>query len=66
MSSRFVMFTNAHDRKPVLVNPDHVRTAYESGQKKVTLVIDRWQGSSFTQDVEGDLKSVWEMLTGEK
>jgi hypothetical protein len=30
MSTKFVCFINAHTRKPILVNPDHVRTATEA------------------------------------
>jgi hypothetical protein len=39
-----------------LVNPDHVRTATE-----VRLVI-----GEAAEEVEGDLKSIWETLAGEK
>jgi hypothetical protein len=45
-----------------LVNPDHVRTATEAdSHKTVRLVI-----GEVAEEVEGDLKSVWETLTGEK
>lgn len=30
MSTNFVMFTNAHTKKPILVNSDHIRTATEA------------------------------------
>ena len=30
MSTKFVLFTNAHTKKPILVNPAHVRTATEA------------------------------------
>jgi hypothetical protein len=33
------------------------------GPAQVTLVMDTWEGGGFRQDVEGDLKSVWETLT---
>jgi hypothetical protein len=47
-------------RKPILVNPDHVRTATEAdSHKTVRLVI-----GEAAEEVEGDLKSVWETLTG--
>jgi hypothetical protein len=42
MSTKFVCFINAHTRKPILVNPDHVRTAAEAhSHKTVRLVIGR-------------------------
>jgi hypothetical protein len=50
---------NSHTRKPALVNPDHVRTATEAdSHKTVRLVI-----GEAAEEVEGDLKSVWETLT---
>jgi hypothetical protein len=59
MSTKFVCFINAHTRKPILVNPDHVRTATEAdSHKTVRLVI-----GEAAEEVEGDLKSVWETLT---
>ena len=60
MSAKFVMLANPHNNKPVLVNSDHVRTASESAPNVVTLVMD----GGLHQNVEGDLKSVWEKLTG--
>ena len=55
MSTKFVCFINAHTRKPILVNPDHVRTATEAdGHKTVRLVI-----GEAAEEVEGDLKSIW-------
>lgn len=63
MATKFVTFTDSHDKKPILVNPDHVRTASETCDNKVTLVMDQWEGGGHTQDVEGDLKSVWTELT---
>jgi hypothetical protein len=66
MSSKFVMFTNAHTKKPILVNSDHIRTATEvDGHNRVRLVIDQRQGGEYAEEVEGDLKSVWEKLTKE-
>jgi hypothetical protein len=62
MSTKFVCFINPHTNKPVLVNPAHVRTASEVDPQKVALVMD----GGLRQEVEGDLKSVWETLTGEK
>jgi hypothetical protein len=60
MSTKFVVFTNAHTKKPVLVNPAHVNAASEvDGHNMVRLVMDA--GSH--QEVEGNLKSVWETLT---
>jgi hypothetical protein len=44
MSTKFVCFINPHDKKPMLINPAHVRTASESGPNKGTLVMDTWQG----------------------
>ena len=62
MSTKFVLFTNPQGNKPVLVNPAHVRTASESGSAQVTLVMDYGEGGGY-QNVDGDLKSVWETLT---
>ena len=60
MSTKFVCFINAHTRKPILVNRDHVRTATEAdSHKTVRLII-----GEAAEEVEGDLKSVWETLTG--
>ena len=64
MSAKFVAFINPHDKKPMLINPAHVRTASESGPNKVTLVMDTWQGGGFRPDVEGNLKSAWEDTRG--
>jgi hypothetical protein len=59
MSAKFVCFINAHTRKPILVNPHHVRTATEAdSHKTVRLII-----GEIAEEVEGDLKSVWETLT---
>jgi len=59
MSTKFVCFINAHTRKPILVNPDRVGTATEAdSHKTVRLII-----GEVAEEVEGDLKSVWETLT---
>jgi hypothetical protein len=67
VSAKFVLFTDVHTKDHVLVNPDHVRTAYENGPNMVRLVMDRRAEGSieggFNQDVAGDLKSVWATLT---
>jgi hypothetical protein len=55
MSTKFVCFINAHARKPILVNPDHVRTVRQSGSAQVTQVMDDGEGGGY-QNVEGDLK----------
>jgi hypothetical protein len=60
MSAKFVEFTNASTKESVLVNADHVRLAHKvPGHHRVKLVMD----SEHAVDVEGDLKSVWEILT---
>ena len=60
MSTKFVLFTNAHTNKPVLVNPAHVNTASEvDGHNMVRLVMDA--GSH--QEVADILESIWEALT---
>jgi hypothetical protein len=48
--------------KPVLINIDHVRTAFESGSGQVKLVMGSGAGGEDYQEVDGDLKSVWEKL----
>ena len=63
MSAKFGAFINPRDRKPMLINPAHIRTAVEIGPNQVTLVTDTWEGGGFRQDVEGNLKSVGETLT---
>jgi hypothetical protein len=64
VSAKFVIFTSAHTKKPVLVNRDHVRTATEvEGRNRVRLVMDQRQGGEYAEEVEGDLSSVWETLT---
>ena len=50
MSTKFVCFINAHTRKPIVVNPDHVPTATEvDSHKTVRLIIGelprRWRGT---------------------
>jgi len=62
MSTKFVCFINPHTNKPMLVNPAHILTASEVDPQKVALIMD----GGLRQEVEGDLKSVWETLTGEK
>jgi hypothetical protein len=53
-----------HQRaRAILINPAHVRTVRQSGSAQVTLVMDDGEGGGY-QNVEGDLKSVWEKLTG--
>jgi hypothetical protein len=66
MSTKFVLFRTAgtDEPEPILINPAHVRTARQSGSSQVTLVMDDGEGGGY-QNVEGDLKSVWEKLTGE-
>jgi hypothetical protein len=66
MSTEFVLFRTAgtNEPEPILINPAHVRTVRQSGSAQVTLVMDDGEGGGY-QNVEGDLKSVWEKLTGE-
>jgi hypothetical protein len=66
MSTKFVLFRTAgtNEPEPILINPAHVRTVRQSGPAQVTLVMDDGEGGGY-QNVEGDLKSVWEKLTGE-
>jgi hypothetical protein len=50
VSTNFVMFTNAHTKKPILVNSDHIRTATEAdSHNRVRLVMGnsprRWSGT---------------------
>ena len=47
------------------LNPAHVCAAHQSGSDQVTLVIDYGEAGGY-QNVVGDLKSVWEKLTGDK
>jgi hypothetical protein len=59
MSAKFVMFTNAATKEPILVNPDHVCSAQPvPGHHRVKLLV----GGERDEYVEGDLKSVWEKL----
>ena len=62
MDTKFVMFKRPHTKKPVLINIDHVRTAFESGSGQVKLVMGSGAGREVYQEVDGDLKSVWEKL----
>ena len=66
MSTQFVLFRTAgtSEPEPILINPAHVRTVRQSGSAQVTLVMDDGEGGGY-QNVEGDVKSVWEKLTGE-
>jgi hypothetical protein len=62
MPAKFVIFTNASTKEPVLINANQVRLAHKvPGHSRVKLVMD----SEHAVDVEGDLKSVWEALMGE-
>jgi hypothetical protein len=62
MSTKFVLFKTAgtNEPEPILINPATVR---QSGSSQVTLVMDDGEGGGY-QNVEGDLKAVWEKLTG--
>ena len=63
MSTKFVMFKMAgRQPEPILINPAHVCAAHQSGSAQVKLVMDYGEGGGY-QNVEGDLKSVWETLT---
>jgi hypothetical protein len=63
MSTKFVLFTNAHTKKPILVNPAHVSTATEAdSHTRVRLAME---GGEHAEEVEGDLQTVWAMLTAE-
>jgi hypothetical protein len=60
VSAKFVKFTNASTKEPILINLDHVRFAHQvPGHHRVKLVMD----SEHAVDVEGDLHSVQEKLT---
>ena len=60
MSARFVILTDAQDKTPLLVNPDHVRYARPTGPNAVTLFVNKSEGGLL---VEGDLESVQAALT---
>jgi hypothetical protein len=62
MDTKFVMFKRSHTNKPVLIDVDLVRTAFESGSGQVKLVMGPGAGREDYQEVDGDLKSVWEKL----
>jgi hypothetical protein len=63
MDTKFVMFKRSHTNRPVLINIDHVRTAFESGLGQVKLVMGSGAGPEvYQEEVDGDLKSVWEKL----
>ena len=62
MSIKFVQFTNAATKEPILVNVDHVRIGHQvPGHDRVKLFMDGAQAV----DVEGDLRTVQAMLMGE-
>ena len=65
MSTKFVLFkTNGtNESEPILIDAAHVRTVRQSGPAQITLVMDDGEGGGY-QNVEGDVKSVWEKLTG--
>ena len=61
MSAKFVQFTNATTKEPILVNSKHVRTAHQvTGHSKVKLVMD----CEYAVGVEGDFQAVSAKLTG--
>ena len=55
MSTKFVLFTNAATKEPILVNADHVRAAHQvTGHRRVKLLVD----GENAVDVEGDFQTV--------
>ena len=55
MSTKFVLFTNAATKEPILVNADHVRAAHQvTGHRRVKLLMD----GENAVDVEGDFQTV--------
>jgi hypothetical protein len=42
MSTKFVMFTNAHTRKPILVNSDHIVEGDLNSVWETLTKLDRW------------------------
>jgi hypothetical protein len=62
---KFVEFTNARTNKPVGVNPEHVRTA-QPGSLQNNMIALAMGGEGQDVAVEGDLKSVLEILRGER
>jgi len=62
VSIKFVQFTNAATKEPILVNVDHVRIAHQvPGHDRVKVSMDGAQAV----DVEGDLRTIQAMLMGE-
>jgi hypothetical protein len=41
MSAKFVMFSDPHADRPVLVNPAHVRTAYQRRAARAARTVHR-------------------------
>ena len=61
MSAKFVQFTKATTKEPILVNSKHVRTAHQvTDHRKVNLVMD----CEYAVDLEGDFQAVSAKLTG--
>jgi hypothetical protein len=55
MSTKFVQFTNAGTKEPILINADRVRVAQQvPGHHTVKLTMD----ADHEEHVEGDLQSV--------
>jgi len=50
----FVQFTNASTNRSILINSDHVRTAFENGDNRVRLVFDKGNGGEHAEEVAGD------------
>ena len=67
MSTEFVLFRTAgtNEPEPILINPAHVFAPFA---KAVRLHRSRWswmtEKAVVIRTVEGNLKSVWEKLTG--
>jgi hypothetical protein len=55
----FVQFINAHTKKPMLINTDHIRTAAQVAENMVRLAMD----ADHAETVEGSLDAVTEKLT---
>jgi hypothetical protein len=68
VSDKFVEFTNAATKQPILVNVDHIHTAEAvAGQKRVRLVMGGGdQGVHAVTLEDEDFKSIREVLTGVK
>jgi hypothetical protein len=65
VSIKFVEFTNARTNEPVGVNPEHVRTA-QPGSLQNNMIALAMGGEGQDVAVEGDFKSVLEILRGER